>query len=357
MIFSAAVTTSVFWNQLFHMLFYHLNFQGVIFLLQLEDSILSSQHRHFQIHSLLKSREVLWRWRRRAGGSQSVFRGTGASAKLQAKWFWNIGEGNIWFDGRCGCGGVSVKLKLCQLMFVWEWFNHCVLTSIFITAEKKTNTNLRLNKVDCHVFYFFSLHMCLSTVSSEKITKTRKIYWSYVKLAPSLNSCLVTGPFICVLRCSTHTNGSVTKHELPVLLTFIKCDSRVLKLLQNARQIHHGDHYLRHSTEVSQRNAVCGWKIMCCIKHILTNLRKQICINNKKQVVLTGTNQSFLSFDFLSCLCQEIFPLFVTVRNGTLNLWEGGVDGSSYVLPGIPFILGKDSSAAFPSDYVFFLLH
>lgn len=121
---------------------------------------------------------------------------------------------------------------------------------------------------------FFFLHMCLSTVSNEKLTTTWKIYWSYIKLAPSLNS-LVTGPFICALLCSTHTNGPVTKHVLPVLLTFIKCDSRVLKLLQNAWQIHHRDHYLRHSTEVFQRYAVCGWKIMCCIKHILTNLRKQ----------------------------------------------------------------------------------
>lgn len=96
---------------------------------------------------------------------------------------------------------------------------------------------------------------------------------------------------------------------------------------------------------------------MCCIKQLLTNLGEQICIYDKEQVVLTGTTQSFLSFDFLSCLCQKIFPLFVTVRNCTLSLWEGGVDGSSDVLPGIPFILGRDSSAAFPSDYVFFLLH
>lgn len=158
------------------MLFYHLNFQAVIFLLQLEDSILSSQHRHFQIHPLLKDGEVLRRWRRRAGGGQSVFGGAEASAELQAKRSWNVGEGNIWFDGRCGCGGVGVKLKLCQWMFVWECFDHCVLTSIFIATEKETNTNLRLNKVDCHVFFiFFPLHMCLSTVSNEKLTKTRKI--------------------------------------------------------------------------------------------------------------------------------------------------------------------------------------
>lgn len=163
--------------------------------------------------------------------------------------------------------------------------------------------------------------------------------------------------YMCVTR-STHINGPVTKHVLPVLLTFIQCDSRVLKLLQNTWQIHHRDYYLRHSTKVFQRYAaICGRKIVCCIKHILTNLRQQIFIDDKEHAVLTGTNQSFLSFDFLSCLCQKIFPLFVTVRNCTLNLWEGGVDGLSYVLPGIPFILGWDSSAAFPSDYVFFLLH
>lgn len=162
---------------------------------------------------------------------------------------------------------------------------------------------------------------------------------------------------MCYAAPRTQTGLWLNKHELPVLLTFVKCDSGVLKFLQNAWQIHHGDHDLRHSTEVSQQCAVCGWKFTRCIKHILTNLGKQICICNKEQVVLTGTNQSFLSLDFLSCLCQKIFPLFVAVRNGTLSLWEGGVDGSSYVLPGIPFILGKDSSAAFPSDYVFSLLH
>lgn len=167
---------------------------------------------------------------------------------------------------------------------------------------------------------------------------------------------LVAGLFICVLLC-TNIISPLTKHVLPVLLTFIQCDSRVLKLLQNAWQIHHRDHNLCHSTEVFHRYAICGWKIMCCIKHILTNSRQQICINKKEQAVLTGTNQSFLSFYFLSCLCQKVFPLFVTVRNCTLNLWEGSVDGSSYILPGIPFILGRDSSAAFPSDYSFFLLH
>lgn len=148
-------------------------------------------------------------------------------------------------------------------------------------------------------------------------------------------------------------------NPLPLLLAFKKCGSRVIHLLHNTWQIHHRDHYLRHTTEILQRHAVCGWKIKlrCINKHVIEYPRQQLCVINKEQTVLTSTSQSFLPFDFLSCLCQEIFPLFVTVRNCSLNMWEGGVDVLSNVLPGISFVQGWNSSAAFPSDYVFFLLH
>lgn len=114
--------------------------------------------------------------------------------------------------------------------------------------------------------HFFVPHMCLRTVFNEKLTTSRKIYWSYIKLAPSLYILYVKlQARLCVLLCSTHINRPVTKHVLPVLLTFIQCDSRVLKMLQNAWQIHHRDHYLGHSTKVFQRYAICRWKIMCVV--------------------------------------------------------------------------------------------
>lgn len=136
---SMAETPLVLWKWRLHLLFYHLKFQRVIFLLQLEDSILSSQHRHFQIHSLLWGRAVWARCRRGAGGSQFISRGAEASAELQGQRFWDISEGNIWFGGRSGCGGVCMMLQFHQWMFVWKCVPHRVLTSIFITSERKTS--------------------------------------------------------------------------------------------------------------------------------------------------------------------------------------------------------------------------
>lgn len=91
------------------------------------------------------------------------------------------------------------------------------------------------------------------------------------------------------------------------------------------------------------------------------NLHKVLYIscncNNTQQAVLTCTFLPFLSFDLLPRLCQKIFPLFVTVRNCTLNLWEGTVDDLGYFLPGLSFIMCRNPSAALPSDYGFFVLH
>lgn len=79
-------------------------------------------------------------------------------------------------------------------------------------------------------------------------------------------------------------------------------------------------------------------------------------IAHRQQAVLTCTRLPFLSFDLLPWLCQKILPLFITVRNCALDLWEGSIDSLSYFLPGLSFSLCRDPSAAFPSDYGFFVL-
>lgn len=87
-----------------------------------------------------------------------------------------------------------------------------------------------------------------------------------------------TGLCVCALLCSAHINAPVTEHVLPVLLTFIQCDSRVLKLLQNARQIHHRDYNLRHSTEVFQQYAICGLEKSCVVSNMFSQTQDNKCI-------------------------------------------------------------------------------
>lgn len=192
---------------------------------------------------------------------------------------------------------------------------------------------------------------CFWTVCNEELTKTSKIEALHISQWSNLYIYLLSRDVGCLVYVASPT-------PLPLLLAFKKWDSRVIHLLQNTRQIHHRDHYLHHRIEIVERQAACGWKIKlrCVNKHVFKDPRQQICVTNKEQTVLT-TNQSFLLFDFLSCLCQEIFPLFVAVRNCTLKMWEVGVDVLSNLLPGIPFIPGWNSCAAFPSDYAFFLLN
>lgn len=163
-LFILAETPSLLWKWRLHLLFYHLKFQHVILLLQLEDSILSSQHRHFQIHSLLWGRAVWARCRRGAGGSQFIARGLEASAKLQGQGIWDVSEGNIWFGGWSGCGGVCVILQLRQRLFVWECLPLHVLTSIFITTERKTTSN-----TECFFCIWEKLHDETPTLDLEAI--------------------------------------------------------------------------------------------------------------------------------------------------------------------------------------------
>lgn len=137
-----STSTSVLWKWLFHLLFHQLNLQCVIFLLQLEDGLLSSQHRHLQIHSLLQSCAVHWGWRGGAGSIWLFCRSSKASStmstKVQCEGFRDASKSNFLFCWRRGWIWICRELKLRQWMFVCESFIYCVVISIFIRAEKNT---------------------------------------------------------------------------------------------------------------------------------------------------------------------------------------------------------------------------